>query len=169
MQISVTFRGMDPSDDLRDYVERKFSRFKRFLQEPIDVKVVLGQEKFRYEAEVVLNAEGFSFVAKHKGEDAREVVDLVLDKVERQVRDRKGKVRERPLRVKERVVVERPEGLEVIEGEGYPLKPMSLEEALREVEGSETGFVVFIEESTDRINLLYRKKSGGYGLLVLEA
>lgn len=169
MQVSVTFRGMEPSDDLRDYVERKFLRFKRFLQEPIDVKVVLGQEKFRYEAEVVLNAEGFNFVAKHKGEDPREVVDLVLDKVERQVRDRKEKVRERPFRVKERVVVERPEGLEVLEGEGYPLKPMSLEEALREVEGSETGFVVFIEESTDRINLLYRKKGGGYGLLVLEA
>lgn len=169
MQVSITFRGMDPRDDLREYVERKFLRFKRFLQEPIDVKVVLGVEKFRYEAEVVLSAEGFNFVARHKGEDAREVVDLVLDKVERQVRDRKEKVRERSLKVREQVVVERPEGLEVIEGEGYPLKPMSLEEALREVESSENGFVVFIDESTDRINLLYRKKAGGYGLLVLEA
>ena len=168
MQVSVTFRNMDPQEGIKEYVEKKVQRLKRLLNEPIDIRVVLDSEKFRYQAEVYVSADGLNVIGRHNEEDLRAAVDLVMDKVERQIRDQKGRDRARVRQVSAHVVVPAEAGPQVIESEPYPLKPMTLEEALKDLEAREEDFVIFIDERTDAINLLYRKRAGGYGLLELE-
>lgn len=169
MQVNVTFRNMDPDEGVKEFVERKVQRLKRLLNEPIDIRVVLESDKFRYHAEVVVSADGLNVIGRQTEEDLRAAVDLVMDKVERQVAEQKKKERQAKRQAVVQEVVTAEGGPEVVQRETYPLKPMSVAEALREVEGREEGFVLFINEETEAVNLLYKKKDGGYGLLELEA
>ncbi|MBL7685566.1 MAG: ribosome-associated translation inhibitor RaiA, partial [Deltaproteobacteria bacterium] len=61
MEINVTFRHMNPSQNIREYAQTKFKRFERYLHEPIDVHVVLHTEKIRQIAEVTVKAKNFHF------------------------------------------------------------------------------------------------------------
>lgn len=167
MQVNVTFRNLEPDAGLKEFVERKVQRLKRLLNEPIEVRVVLESDKFRYHAEVVVNADGLNVIGRQTEEDLRAALDLVMDKVERQIAEQKKKERQNKRHIVSQEVIPAEGGPEVVQRESYPLKPMSLAEALGEVEEREEGFVLFINEDNDTLSLLYKKKGGGYGLLEL--
>ncbi|MBZ0272631.1 ribosome-associated translation inhibitor RaiA [bacterium] len=94
MRISVTFRHMEANDALKEYVTQKMGKLKKYLNEPIDVNVVLSQEKFRNNVEVTLSAERNVINGHDQEEDMYAAVDLVLDKIERQVKRAKDKVQD---------------------------------------------------------------------------
>ncbi len=96
MQVTVTGRHMGVSEGLRTYCEEKARRLARFFNRVREVEVILDGVDGRHRVEMVVHADGAGpFVAHYEHEDAYAAVDLVLDRMERQLRDHKERVRNR--------------------------------------------------------------------------
>ncbi len=171
MQINVTFRHVEPSDALRSYVEEKISRARKHLEEPIDAHVTLKVEKFRHIAEVTIDANGLIVNGAEETEDMYSAIDLVADNIENQLRRNKDKSRTR-----KRSAGVLPTGPgdgesdtdmepRIIRSERYYAKPMDLEDAVLQLNLSSEDFIVFNNRNSGRINVLYRRKDGHYGLI----
>lgn len=176
MQLSVTFRHMDPSEALKTYVQERTTRLTKYIDRPLESQVTLTVQKFRQIADVVINADGIRIAGQEAHEDMYAAIDLVMDKIERQVRKYKGKIRKhKPTQGREirwtREIYEQ-ESFEddrepvVVRTENYFVKPMSVDEAAMQMDLTHQDFLVFNNASTQTVNVLYRRKDGNYGLIV---
>ncbi|WP_305041238.1 ribosome hibernation-promoting factor, HPF/YfiA family [Geoalkalibacter sp.] len=178
MQIAVTFRHMEASDPLRAYAEEKLERVKKYIDEPIDAQVVLSVEKkIRHRAEVALVAKGITIKGTEETNDMYAAVDAVVDKIERQLKRYKEKIKNhKPAAGRERQVQKTVFAAESIdEGRGepsiirshsFPVKPMSVEEAVMQMDLLNKEFLVFTDDESEAINVVYRRKDGNYGLII---
>lgn len=175
MQINVAFRHTEPSDALKTYAEDKVSRIKKYLEEPIEAHVVLQVEKFRHIADVTVESNGVRINAREETEDMYSAIDMVVDKLEGQVKKYKEKLRNRKPSASERTqklmmnVLEWPaeEASEprVVTTQQLYAKPMDVDEAVMQLNLSNGDFLVFTNRATMSINVLYRRKDGNYGLI----
>jgi putative sigma-54 modulation protein len=176
MQINVTFRHIEPSPPLREYAEEKISRIKKYVEEPIEAHVVLRVEKFRHIAEVSIDANGLRINGAEETDDMYSAIDLVADTIEGQVRRNKDKFRKRKSSGGGRefhgavdlggtAVPEDDHERRVIRTEQVNAKPMDVDEAAMQLNVSNGEFLVFTNRLTNRINVLYRRKDGHYGLI----
>lgn len=176
MRINVTFRHIEPSQPLREYAEEKISRVKKYLEEPIEAHVVLKIEKFRHIAEVAIDANGLRVNGAEETGDMYSAIDLLADTLEGQVRRSKDKSRRRKATGAGKdhpVPTEGPDGdtwleeaeQQVIMTEQVYAKPMDIDEAVMQLRLSSGEFMVFTNRHTKRINVLYRRKDGRFGLI----
>ena len=93
MQTSVTFKNLDPSDHLKSYVGDKLDRFDKLLDNPAEANVVLAVEKFRHIAEINIAGDRLSIIGKEETNDMYSAIDMVLDKIEKQIKKNKQKIR----------------------------------------------------------------------------
>ena len=174
MQINVTFRRLDPSDALREYAENRLQKLKKYADGPMDVNVVLSVEKFRQTAEVVLSGDGVRAAAKEEQNEMRAAIDLVSDKIYRQLRRYKEKIRSK------RGSVSMPEpalsdispspetgkeDLGIITTKKMDAKPMAVEEAAAQFQSLNQNFMMFTNAETNAINVLYWRMDGTLGLV----
>ncbi len=173
MQTSVTFKNIDPSDHLKSYVGDKLDRFDRFLDNPAEANVVLAVEKFRHIAEINISGDRLSINGKEETVDMYSAIDMVLDKLEKQIKKNKEKIRERRSGSKNRnrellddISSPPDDDLErQIKIRNIEYKPMDVEEAVLQMDLIEDNFLVFTNARSDKINVLYRRRDGHYGLI----
>ena len=173
MQTSVTFKNLDPSDHLKSYVGDKLDRFDKFLDNPAEANVVLAVEKFRHIAEINISGDRLSIVGKEETVDMYSAIDMVLDKLEKQIKKNKEKTRERRSAAKNRnrSMLDEESDLpdEDIERQikirNIEYKPMDIEEAALQMDLTEDNFLVFTNARSDQINVLYRRRDGHFGLI----
>ena len=173
MQTSVTFKNLDPSEHLKAYVSEKLDRFDRFLDNPAEANVVLTVEKFRHIAEINIAGDKLNINGKEETIDMYSAIDMTLDKLEKQIKKSKEKIRERRLASKgrNRSILEDVENLRDDESEREIIvrniyyKPMDVEEAVLQMDLVEDNFLVFTNARSDQVNVLYRRKDGHYGLI----
>ena len=171
MQTSITFKNIDSSDHLRTYVSDKLARFDRLLDNPAEASVVLKVEKFRHIAEISLIGDRMKINGKEETEDMYSAIDLVLDKLEKQLKKGKEKIRER--RAKARSKIKMTEAAPVVEDDSaqqvrithIEYKPMDVDEAILQMGLTTENFLVFTNARTDQINVLYRRNDGDLGLI----
>ena len=172
MDITVTFRHLESTDALRDYAREKVSRIKKYVGTPADVAVVLSLEKHRHQAEITLNTNGITVNAKDVTEDMYAAIDLAVDKLERQVKKHKEKIKdhkpgERTARYN--IVASEPvlpaQGERIIKTESIFIKPMSVDEAIMQIDVMNNDFLVFTNAQTQKVNVLYRRRDGYLGLI----
>ena len=173
MQTSVTFKNLDSSDNLRSYVSDKLDRFDKYLYNPAEASVVLSVEKFRHIAEININGDRLNINGKEETEDMYSAIDMVLDKLESQIKKNKEKIRER--RTGSKFRDKGDSSIETLMGEddserqvkikNIEYKPMDIDEAVMQMDLVDDNFLVFTNSRTDRINVLYRRKDGHYGLI----
>jgi putative sigma-54 modulation protein len=174
MQITVTFRHVDPTPALRSHAEDKVARVARkYLRRPVDAHVILAVSKDRHVAEITLQADHVSMFAKETTHDLYSAIDLAVEKLEHQAqklkarrRDHKGVGTPRAAQPSEdgAAAPERPQS-RVVETRRVPAKPMSLDDAIGRLERSEDEFLVFTNEADQRLAVLYRRKDGRFGLI----
>lgn len=170
MQVTVTFRHMDASDPLRKYAEEKSARLAKYLFEPIEVHWVLSVEKIRHIADATIVANGVNIKAQESTQDMYSALDMTLDKLEKQVKKHKEKVKGHKVPESARYTeeaVETPASTapRVIKRENLFVKPMSVEEAAMQLELVKNDFLVFTDSGTSKINVMYRRKDGDLGLI----
>ncbi len=175
MQTSVTFKKIDSSEHLRSYISDKLDRFDRYLDNPAEASVVLSVEKFRHIAEVNITGDRLKINGKEETNDMYSAIDMVLDKLEKQIKKNKEKIRERrssgKARAKKGIAPPPPdesmemEGPREIRVEYIEYKPMDVEEAVLQMDLVNDNFLVFTNAKTDRVNVLYRRKDGHHGLI----
>ncbi len=179
MHVPVTFRHMETSEPLKSYAEEKTERLAKYLVEPVEVHWVLAVEKIRHIAEAVITANGVSINAESKTGDLYSAIDGTLDKLEKQVRKHKEKVKtHKPGKAAASGI--RYEGAgalapetagegRIVRKENQFIKPMSVEEAAMQMDAAGGDFLVFTDSSTQSVNVIYRTKGGDYGLIEARA
>ena len=173
MNLNITFRHVEPSDALKQYATQKVQRLHKYFDGIVEGHVILGQEKIRHTAEVTLQANGIRINAKEENADFYSAIDNVVDKLERQIKRYKEKLKRRkPLRNREaRALRERVFAYEsveetprVIQTEHYPAHPMTVDEAAMEMDLTDRPFLVFTDVD-GRVKVIYRREDGHYGLI----
>jgi len=171
MQIAVTFRHMETNEGARAYVREKVEKLQKYIENPQEIHVVLSAEKFRQIAEITIVSDGTTLNSQGRDGDLYAAIDQMVDKMERQIRGRKGKERRKRTNL---AVPEPPLELERPEEEGEEegrlriqrrqtfAKPMSPEEALAQFNLSKEDILFFINSNSGQMNALYRGKDGGY-------
>ena len=171
MQVIITGKNVELSDALKNYVEKKVARLEKYLEEPITVRVVLSAEKFRRSADVTISSKEGVFHGSEESHDMYTSIDKVVDMLEIALRRRKEKIKDiRVSSMREETVTEEgtlTEESRIIE-EKIDTKPMSVEEAVLQLEALDQDFLVFINSETGRVNVLYKRKDGNLGLIVPE-
>ncbi len=176
MQISVTFRNIEPSDALRDYATEKIERLSKYVNLPADAHVVLAKHKYRNNADIKVISRGIVMRGVENSEDMYSSIDLAVDKIERQARKYKDKIRDyepvslgEEIRVRHEVLekesLEEDQGPRIIDSEEYQAKPMSVEEAVMQMDLMNSDFLVFTNSVTKDVNVIYRRRDGNIGLI----
>ena len=186
MQFSVTFRHMDATDALKGYAKDRLEKIRTYFPDPISIHVVMSTERFHHKVDVNVQLHnGFKLAGTETTENMYSSIDLVSAKIERQVRRYKEKLRAHKVRELESVSVvhsvveeaqppadgvERPasDGAEqpvVIKRETYPAEPMSASEAIMQLNLIDAAFLIFRNDQTGQINVVYKRNDGAYGLI----
>ncbi len=166
MQISVSFRNIHPSEGIKSYANKKLNRLPRFLgNDNIEANLVVSVEKYRHIAELNVWADGERLYGKEEADDIYAAIDMVVDKIERQI----GKLKEKkePKRSQE-VKAEQPEVTvngEIIKSNKFSPKPMDIEEALEQIKLSGDHILVFINSQTNKICVLHKREDGNYDFI----
>ena len=175
MDITVTFRHIDPAESLKTYAEEKISKIDKYFYFPIEAHIVLAVEKFRHMADVTLSVNGTMIKAVEETEDMYSAIDQVMDKIEKQVKRYREKMRKRrPENRKPESSLDLDESEEIaerglegprIEVEKMVAKPMDAEEAAMQFTISQRDFLVFRNARSREINVIYLRKDGNLGLI----
>ncbi len=190
MQISLTGRHVEISAALREHVEERLEKLSAYNDSIMDVRVVLSVEKHRSFsvekhksfAEITISERGATKIHSHEATDDMFVsIDKAVEKIERQLKRHISKKRSAKRRkddsigTPEEALDDEPSDqgnsfeshgeYRVTISEEFPPKPMSVEDALALLETSEMEFQAFVNEETDEVNVVFRQREGGYGLL----
>lgn len=177
MQIKFNFKSFDPSDHLKSYARGRFEKLSRYVRnmDAAELQVNLEVEKLRQMAEVVLVDDDTHLSASEESQDMYATIDLVLDKIEAQLRKIRDKDKDhrrggRTGSVRMDVIsftegdAGRPQR-NIVTTDRYEPKPMTVEEAAMQLETTNLDFLVFKNAESDGVNVIYRRKNGDFGLI----
>jgi len=175
MEISVTFRHMEPSTELKSYVEEKVYKVKRYVDSPVEAHIVLRVEKFRHIADMTLSIDGNRIKAVEQTGDMYSSIDQMMDKIEEQLRRLLSRKREYKLEnfkggdllngeieAQDKLTESEPN---IIKIERVDIKPMDINEAAMQLDLSKRNFLVFTNSKSKNTNVIYKRKDGDLGLI----
>lgn len=178
MRTIVKGKNMDVPDSVRLYAERKMRRLERYLDDRTDAIVELSVERHRSAddsriADVTLVIDGQTLRGRADAATWEAAIDEVLDKAERRAVDHREKPRVRARAPEEKGILARiadgtaDQGREkrVVKTKRFAIEPMFEEDAIEAMEGLGHAFFVFVNAENERLNVLYRRRDGDYGLI----
>jgi putative sigma-54 modulation protein len=174
MKISVTLRNAEGENWQKEYVEERLQKLKKYIDNPVDARVILSVEKFRNTAEINLMANGLNINSREEEKDMHVAIDNAIEKIERQLKKHKEKVRgfkTNPSRSGEfggeSLTEEGEDSIDakVVETRKIVLKPMSIEDAVLEMETTKNRFVIYRDSSSEHVHVIYRREDGKFTLL----
>ena len=176
-KIDVFTKEIELTDDIREYINKKVARLYRYLNQIDETRVDLTHAKTareinnRFVAQITLRGRGFILRAEERAEDIKSALDLVMDKIERQVDRYKGKkfrgrgtaITASDLLVEEPVEDTKPL---IARRKKFNLIPMDELEAIEQMNllGHED-FFIFFNANSNSINVLYKRRDGSYGII----
>jgi len=173
MRVIISARGLTVSPTYRAHLQERIEKLARLSPKPNEARVVLTKERNRRTAGVTLVAKLHTFRSEETALDLAAAVDAALAALARQVRELKDRIqthkptsRKRP-RVASRGAAagEPSESESPLEVTQVPAKPMSVEEALEQFRLSRDPFFAFTNAGSGTVNVLYRGRAGGFGLI----
>ena len=169
MRITITGKNMEVSDYLKSVIDKKLGKLDRYFKPDTDVQVTLSVQRNHHIVEVTIPFDGVVIRAEESTGDMYASVDNVIDKLEKQIRRHRTKLEKRlkagALSDLEMQGSEPEIYGEVVRTKHFAVKPMSIEEAIMQLELLGHEFFVFANADDQKINVLYRRKDGNYGLI----
>ena len=185
MQITYTFRNLDSSNALKEYAKDKVERVNRYLDRASEAHVVCSLERHHHICDITIHAGAFSMRGRDKSEDFYASVDAAMEKIERQLKRYKEKLKHHKggahhhLDELEHIkfkhtsfsvtppeeLTPKSEGPRVIKTNELVAKPMSVDDAVMQMDLLNNDFLVFTNSKTREVNVVYRRKDGHYGLI----
>ena len=178
MRFTITEKKVKITDELRQYAEKKIGKLDRFFKTESEAFITYATERGRYIAEVTINNNGMFYRVTETTSDMQASIDSAVAAVERQIRKNKTRLEKR-LRdgvferdytspgVQETSVEEEPESeFRIVRTKMFPVKPMTPDEAVLQMELLEHEFFVFKNQNRDdAFSIVYKRKKGDYGLI----
>ena len=171
MNVQYTARQSTLTPEIKAYCEKRLARLKDLVDEILDVNVILISQKSRHKAEINVRARGGGLVVVEETLDIMDSLNRAFDTMEKRVRKERAKWREKKRRGgRERKIlapaVEVPEReMRVVRANFYSLKPMSLEEAIVQLDVKNKEVFLFRREGSQQWSAVFRRKGGHYGLV----
>jgi len=177
MRFHFTDKKVQVTDELRDYAERKIGKLDRFFKSESEAFITFATERGRYIAEVTLKNNGMFYRVTDTTSDIFASVDSAVAAIERQIRKNKTRLGKRIRtgsleREKEPAVVhdlgedDEQQEFRIVRTKMFPVKPMTPEEAVLQMNLLEHEFFVFKnQDSKDAFSIVYKRKQGDYGLI----
>ncbi len=164
-------RGVEVTDALRSYAEKRLGRLERQLPDS-QIELQLSSEnnpsiRDSHVAEATVRTKGPVLRARESSHDMRASIDQLVDKLERQVtryREKRGR-RRRASRQAPDEGIPMSEEPQIVRTKQFPVKPMTAEEAVLQLELVGHDFFVFRDADSNEVNVVYRRRQGGYGLI----
>lgn len=181
MELHISSHGVEVTDYLREYIEKKIGKLDRYLPAISEARVDLSTESTRSAgqlqvAQITLRANGKYIRGEERTHDIFASIDAVLDKLHRQIARYKGKREDRwkgrgayepePLPIEPEMAEE--EAGAIVRRKRFQMYPMDELEAIEQMELLGHSFFVFHNAETGEINVLYRRRDGDYGLIIPE-
>lgn len=185
MVVNIRGENLEVTTSLRNYAEKKLSKLEKYFDAPLDdVRVNMHVHNNEQVVEVTIPMQGLLLRAEEGHEDMYAAIDLVIEKLERQIRKYKTKINRKSRQFNgdlkagsygiegtnaiQPAVEDEPQ-FEVVRKKRFNLKPMTVEEAILQMDMLGHDFFVFSNAETGETNVVYRRKDGKYGLIEQEA
>lgn len=171
MKINYTARHTKVTDDMKQYCERRILALEKLLGNQIEVDVLLSVEKYRQKVEINLKTRTAALNTIEETHDMSSSLVGAFDHIEKRVKKEKEKLRERKRRRVKEVenfsppVEEGKRQKRIIRSQSFTMKPMSVEEAIVQMETSNEDVFLFRVMETESWAAIYRRKDGNYGLI----
>ena len=176
MKFLFTEKKVQVTDEIRDYAEKKIGKLDRFFKTESEAFITFGMARGRYTAEVTINNNGMYHRVTETTGDMQASIDSAVASIERQIRKHKTRLGKR-LRdsaldrdyespVKHDLPDEDDEDFKIVRTKSYPVKPMTPEEAVLQMNLLGHEFFVFKnQDKKDAFSIVYKRKQGDYGLI----
>ncbi|MBN6186941.1 ribosome-associated translation inhibitor RaiA [Aneurinibacillus sp. BA2021] len=179
MQYNTRGENIEVTPALRDYVEKKIGRLERYFENTssFSCNVTLRVLRGEHTVEVTIPMPGVILRAEDTNSDMYAAIDLVVEKLERQIRKHKTKVNRKyrqqgavfvdaePIIEGGEAPVEEDDSIHIVKTKRFNLKPMDAEEAVLQMDMLGHNFFVFSNAETEEVNVVYRRKDGRFGLI----
>jgi ribosome hibernation promoting factor len=160
MQITITGRHVEITKSLRSYAEQKLKRLSRYSFDPMEATLRLAVEKYRHMAEIALWVNGSRIVAKEETDEMYQSIDLAMEKIEQRLRRFKEKLsRHKPSSSSRSPFPKPPKPKPIIVREAQIVIAQSLEDAISRLGSNKSNYVVFVDDSDEKVKLLTREKN----------
>jgi putative sigma-54 modulation protein len=167
MDLSISFRHMTPDETLKKYVEEKLVRLQKYVENPLDVHVVLSAERtYRQRVDVMFTLNGAVINAHEVMDDMHAAVDRIVDKLEARLKRFREKVkRYREAKPKFVATAIEDEAAKIFVTKPVDAKPMDPEEAAMQLAASGNNFIIFRGIERGNVCVMYKRRDGNYGLI----
>ena len=177
MKIFVRGDKIEVTKAIQDYAQEKLSRINKYIgdSENIKASVLINVKGHNQKVEVTIPLKNIILRAEETREDLYAAIDVVVDKLERQIRKNKTKLQSKKMREKlakdfmfDAIEEEENEDEKIVKRKTIEVKPMSEEEAILQMELLEHQFYIFKDAETSNIAVVYKRKEGNYGIIESE-
>lgn len=170
MNINVRGKNVQVTPALKEHVERRIGKLGRFFDTNQEAQVTLSVEKERHKVEVTMPLNGYLLRGEEETGDMYASIDLVIDKLEKQIEKYKTRVSRkiRDASIREMIPateITEEEEPQLVRTKRFALKPMPVEEAIMQMNLIGHNFFVFSNADTEEVNVVYKRKDGNYGLI----
>ncbi len=170
MKFVYASKDMAVSESLKTRVEKKLSKLERYFREEPEATIRFKVQKgARNIVEITVNAAGVILRAEESSNDMYLSIDHAVDKLESQIRRHRTKLEKRIRTAELEPVIEAPvyeeQNYDIVRTKKFAVKPMSVEDAITQMELLGHDFFLFLNEESETMNVLYRRHDGTYGLL----
>jgi len=176
MKFTFTEKKIQITDELREYAEKKIGKLDRFFKTDSEAFITLAAERGRFIAEVTIKNNGIFYRVADTTNDVFASIDSAVAAIERQIRKNKTRLGKRLRagafeRDKEPVIQhdaldEDEQEFKIVRTKEFPVKPMTPEEAVLQMNLLEHEFFVFKNQDRgDAFSIVYKRKQGDYGLI----
>ena len=168
MKIEVVGKnGFTPSEANKEYAEKKLAKLQNYLSDydNVSARVVCKVYKDYHKVEVTIPSKNIILRAEVSAEDIYSALDLAIDKLVKQIRRYNDKIKDKMGRdgIKNSLVAEEDE--RVVRKKELNLDPMSVEEAIDQMEALGHDFFIYLDKSTRKTNVIYLRADGGYAVI----
>lgn len=176
MKIVIHGKNIEITHALEDIINKKLSKLDNYFSKELEAQVTLSVEKNDQVIEVGILFNGTYLRAQERNSDLYVAIDLVVDKLYKQIRRQKTKLVKKYSNKDARSLDILFDNIEnddleddvIVKVKKFPIKPMYRDEAILQMELIGHDFYVFINAETNDVNVLYRRRSGNYGLIEAE-
>ncbi len=171
--MKYNFRGnkIEVTDAIKEYLETKLSKVEKYLDDndEVEAKALISTKGKDQKVEVTIWSGKYNIRAEETNNDLYSAIDLVVDKLERQFKKYKSKISNKRV-AKEEIMPEIEDFFEdeeqtIVRRKEVFLKPIDEEEAITQMELLGHSFFVFKNVDTQKINVVYKRKDGDYGII----
>lgn len=171
MKIKLVGKNVEITEGLRESVNKKLSKLDKFFKEEVNANVLLEVQKGSHKVEVTIPFNGGILRSEETNDDMYKSIDLIIDKLERQIRKQKTKLQRKlheeflDFSAIEEYDDEDNEESKIVRTKRFAMKPMVAEEAVLQMELLGHSFFVYMDADSSEVNVVYKRNDGNYGLI----